>query len=102
VQPHDQQPAPPPYCTFSADPTHPDRLRCDACGEPVGAIDPCAEPAGDPPPLGLTVYQAVRRWPELAEAIRRHEALCTWRRSPPPEGGAGVYVHLYPREGDDR
>jgi hypothetical protein len=51
----------------------------------VGAIDPCADP-GDPPPVGLTAEQAARRWPELAEDIGRHEALCLYRRnSPPPE-----------------
>jgi hypothetical protein len=86
--------------TFSVDTMHPDRVVCDGCGEAVGAIDPCAEPAGDPPALGLTGHQAVRRWPDLAEDIRRHEVLCDWRRNPPPEGGAGAYFHLYPREGD--
>jgi hypothetical protein len=73
VQPHDPHPDPT-ACTFSASPTHPDRLRRDACGETLGAIDPCAE-LGDPPPFGLTAHQAVLRWPELAETVRRHEAL---------------------------
>jgi hypothetical protein len=43
--------------TFSVDTMHPDRVVCDGCGAAVGAIDPCAEPAGDPPALGLTGHQ---------------------------------------------
>jgi hypothetical protein len=95
VQLHDPHPDPA-ACTFSAHPT-PDRLRCDQCGEVLGAIDPCAEPAGDPPPLGLAAWQAARRWPDLAEAVREHAVVCPWRRNPPPP--EGWYVHLQPREG---
>jgi hypothetical protein len=97
VPPHDPQPDPI-ACTFSADPAHPDRLRCDACGGVIGAIDPCADP-GDPPPLVLTAHQAALRWPELAEAVREHAVVCRWRRNPPP--AEGWHVHLYPGEGGE-
>jgi hypothetical protein len=72
--------------TFSVDSLHPGRVVCDGCGAAVGPIDPCAEPMGDPPPWGLTAEQAARRWPELAEEVGRHEALCLYRSGPLPEG----------------
>jgi hypothetical protein len=80
--------------TYSIASLHPDRLRCETCGETVGMIGD----AGPAEPLGsLTADQAVREWPELANAIREHDVLCTWRRNPPVDG-LGVYVHATPRQ----
>jgi hypothetical protein len=76
--------------TFSTDSLHPDRLRCDDCGETVCVAD---EPA-----TGLTAQQAAIRWPDRAEAIREHQVICTWRQNPPPADGSGVYIHMRGRD----
>jgi hypothetical protein len=80
--------------TFAIDPLHPDRLRCETCGETVATV-----PDAGPAELrSLTADQAVREWPDLANTIRQHDVLCTWRRNPPPADGRGVYFHAMPRE----
>jgi hypothetical protein len=79
---------------FRLDPLHPSALLCADCGEFVARVG-----TDGPAELhGLTANQAVRVWPDHAEAIRRHEVLCTWRRNPPRWGS--VYFHLTPREGE--
>jgi hypothetical protein len=65
--------------TYSQNPLHPDRLRCDRCGTsvaPVGKEFPAVE--------RLTARQAQDDFPEAAGDVEIHEAVCGWE-----EGGGG-------------
>jgi hypothetical protein len=66
--------------TYSVDPLHPDRLRCDRWGHTVAAVGDQQAPAVE----NLTAQQAQEYFPEAAGAVDMHEALCGWGE----EGGA--------------
>ena len=55
-----------------------------------------AVPADLPADTGFKKRQLAPEFPELAEALREHDVLCLWRRSP----GGPVHVHLLPRAED--
>jgi hypothetical protein len=63
-----------PVPTYSQDPLHPDRLRCDRCGKVVAAV------AG--PDVSevehLTVHQIAEFIPEAAAEAEMHGARCGW------------------------
>jgi hypothetical protein len=65
---------------------HPERLSCDTCGESVCLADELV--------VGLTSYQAVQRWPAMAETIKEHAVICTFRQNP----GVPVFLDLMERE----
>jgi hypothetical protein len=60
--------------TYSQDPLHPDRLRCDRCGTPVA-------PVGGKEHSGvenLTAKQVRAYFPVAAGDVGLHEVLCGW------------------------
>jgi hypothetical protein len=60
--------------TFTLDSLHPDRLRCDHCGQFFGPVDTAAE---DPEALvDLTEDQVAHRWPHLAADVALHDYTC--------------------------
>jgi hypothetical protein len=60
--------------TYTLDSLHPDRLRCDHCGQLFGPVDLSGE---DPEALvSLTEDQVVHRWPQLAGDVGLHEYAC--------------------------
>jgi hypothetical protein len=65
--------------TYSQDPLHPDRLRCNRCGTPVAAVGGKEFPAVE----HLTAHQVREYFPEAAADVELHEAVCGW------EGGGG-------------
>jgi hypothetical protein len=65
--------------TYSQDPFHPDRLRCDRCGQPVAGVGGKEFPAA----LHLTAKPVREYFPEVAGDVGLHEAVCGW------EGGDG-------------
>jgi hypothetical protein len=84
--------------TYSIDPLHPDRVRCEDCNEVVAAVP--QGPAADLPGTeGLTRRQLLLAGPDVAtlETLAEHDALCAWRRSP----RGTVYVQLLPRNDED-
>jgi hypothetical protein len=64
--------------TYSQDPLHPDRLRCDRCGTPV-AVGGKEFPAVE----SLTAWQVQDYFPDAAGDVEMHETVCGW------EGGNG-------------
>jgi hypothetical protein len=79
--------------TYNINPCRPDRLRCDDCGEAVGAV---VGPLPEGALAGLTRRQAMTAWPELTQAIVVHDLLCHWRRL--PEAGEAWFAHAGERE----
>jgi hypothetical protein len=65
--------------TYSLDPLHPDRLRCDLCGVAVAFA-----PVGLPATEGLTTRQLVLAGLDGAAlvAVREHDVLCAGRWAP--------------------
>jgi hypothetical protein len=82
--------------TFTIDPLHPTRLRCDACGAAVCELSP--GPAAVPLDQAerLTARQAAVAWPEQAGPIYEHALVCLWCRHL-PRGDVGVHVHVTER-----
>jgi hypothetical protein len=80
-----------PATTFAVDTLHLTRLLCECYGKPV-----CELPAGSEVMEhvgGLTAQQARVGWPEQAEMIREHAAVCLGagvRRSASGPGMPGV------------
>jgi hypothetical protein len=62
---------------YSQDPLHPDRLRCDRCGRPVGAVGGKEFPGVE----GLTAHQVREYFPEAAPDVGVHEAVCGWEEA---------------------
>jgi hypothetical protein len=83
---------------FRLDPLHPDLLVCETCEAVVCAV-PMTPPAEPLDPAGpLTSQQVSRGWPDVAEAVREHAVVCTFRHAGALAGGNGVYVHARERE----
>jgi hypothetical protein len=61
--------------TYSQNPLHPDRLRCDRCGTPVTAIGDKEFPAVE----SLTARQVQDYFPDPAPDVELHEAAFGWR-----------------------
>jgi hypothetical protein len=60
--------------TFTLDSLHPDRLRCNLCGQLFGSVDLTRE---DPEALvSLTEGQVIHRWPQLAAEVGLHDYGC--------------------------
>jgi hypothetical protein len=59
--------------TYSIDPLHPDRLRCDECGLAVAAVTGPVSAFGL---AGLSCRQVADYFPEAAEWVELHEATC--------------------------
>ena len=60
--------------TYSTDPLHPDRLRCDRCGLHLDSVSPVG-----PCDLGpLTALQVREYYPEAGDEAEMHDALCRW------------------------
>jgi hypothetical protein len=60
--------------TYILDSLHPDRLRCDHCGQLLGPVDLAGEDRAAL--VSLTEDQVVHRWPELAADVGLHEYAC--------------------------
>jgi hypothetical protein len=57
---------------FSSDPFHPDRLRCETCGQVVAVLpEGCRAPS-----YALTASLAGVLWPDLAEDVANHAGSC--------------------------
>ena len=68
-----------PVPTYSQDPLHPDRLRCDRCGTSVAGVGGKEFPAVE----SLTARQVQDYFPDAVPDVELHEAVCGW------EGGNG-------------
>jgi hypothetical protein len=58
---------------YRIDSLHPDRLVCEACALTVG---PVTLDLGQVPLAAFPAADASAEWPEVASAIRAHEARC--------------------------
>jgi hypothetical protein len=60
--------------TYSQDPLHSNRLRCNRCGTPVAPVGGKQFPAVE----SLTARQVRDYFPEAARDVEMHEAACGW------------------------
>jgi hypothetical protein len=60
--------------TYSQAPLHPNRLRCDRCGQPVAAVGGKEFSVAE----HLTARQVQEYFPEAAGDVELHEAVCGW------------------------
>jgi hypothetical protein len=73
--------------TFTLDSLHPDRLRCDQCGQLFGPVDLAGE---DPEALiSIAEDQVTHGWPNLAANLALHEYAGTARGAVAAIGPAG-------------
>jgi hypothetical protein len=66
--------------TYSQDPLHPDRLRCDRCGTPVAPVGGKELSVVE----NLTAQQVQDYFPNAPPDVELHEAVCGWEQGGGP------------------